>query len=76
MGIDVIAALFLAAMLVNPNQDAAGKGMLGLPIILLLVCAGCAWLLMTRNYRVAALVVSAVPAIITIYILFLTLRKS
>ena len=74
-GIDVIAALFLLVMLVNPNQDAAGKGMIFLPVILLLLFAGAALLLVHRKYHIAALVVSAVPAIISVYVLFLTLKK-
>jgi hypothetical protein len=74
-GIDVIAALFLLAMLLNPNQDAAGKGMIFLPVILLLLFAGAAVLLMNRKYHIAALVVSAVPAIIAVYMLYLTLKK-
>ena len=74
-GIDVIAALFLLAMLVNPNQDAAGRGMIALPIILLLMFAGAALLLMNRKYHIAALIITAVPAIISVYVLFLTLKK-
>jgi len=74
-GIDVISALFLLVMLVNPNQDAAGKGMIFLPVILLLMFAGAAVLLMNRKYQIAALIISAVPAIISLYVLFLTLKK-
>ena len=73
--IDVVAALILMAMLANPNQDAAGKGMIALPILLLLVCAAGAWLLMSRNYRTAAMVISAVPAVVTLYVLFSTLKN-
>ena len=74
-GIDVIAALFLLAMLLNPNQDAAGKGMIFLPVILLLIFAGAALLLVHRKYHIAALIISAVPAILSLYILFLTQKK-
>ena len=74
-GIDVIVAVFLLAMLVNPNQDAAGKGMIFLPVILLLMFAGAAVLLMNRKYQIAALIISAVPAIISLYVLWLTLKK-
>ena len=74
-GIDVISALFLLVMLVNPNQDAAGKGMIFLPVILLLIFSGAALLLVHRKHHIAALVVSAVPAIISVYVLVLTLKK-
>ena len=70
-----MAALFLLAMLLNPNQDAAGKGMILLPVILLLIFSGAALLLVHRKHHIAALVVSAVPAIISVYVLFLTLKK-
>ncbi|MFT3679844.1 MAG: hypothetical protein QM791_06205 [Ferruginibacter sp.] len=75
MGINILVALFLAAMLLNPNQDAAGKGMLFLPIIVLLLFAGGTWLLMNRQYRVSALLLSAIPAMISAYFLFLTIKK-
>ncbi|MBE7169039.1 MAG: hypothetical protein INR73_00520 [Williamsia sp.] len=76
ISIDVVVALFLLGMLANPDQDAAGEAMLLLPVVLLLVCAGGAWLLMSRNHRIAALVTSAVPAIVAVYLLFLTIKKS
>jgi hypothetical protein len=41
----------------------------------LLLFAGAAVLLMNRKYHIAALVVSAVPAIIAVYMLYLTLKK-
>ena len=75
IGINSLIALFLIVQLFNPNQDAAGKGMLGLPIVALLACAGLSWLLMNRNYPVAALLLGVIPAIIAGYILFLMVRN-
>ena len=46
IGIDAIIALFFIVMLFNPKQDAAGKGMLFLPVIVLLACAAGSWWLM------------------------------
>jgi hypothetical protein len=73
--IDAIVALLLVGMLFNPNQDPAGKAFLALPILLMIICAGLAWFLMTRNNRISALMTSAVPAVIAVYFLFLTIRK-
>lgn len=63
-------------MLFNPNQDAAGKGMLFLPILILLACCGGSWLLMKNGYAVAAFLVSAIPALIGMYFLYLSLQNS
>ena len=75
IGINVLVALFLLTMLFDPGQDAAGKGMLGLPVIVLLGMAVLAWWLMQRHYPVAALIVSGIPALIAQYVAFLTLKK-
>ena len=74
IGIDLLVALFLVTLLFNPGQDAAGKGMLGLPIVALLACAGLSWLLMNRDYPVAALLLSGIPAIIAAYGLYMTVK--
>lgn len=75
IGIDTVIALFLIIMLFNPSQDAAGKGMLFLPVIVLLACAAGSWWLMQRQYLVGALLLSAVPAVIAAYVLYLSVRK-
>jgi hypothetical protein len=76
MGVDIAICLFLGYLLISPNQDAAGKGMIGLPLILLLGCVAASWFLLTRNYKVSALIISGVPALIGGYVLYLTLKKS
>ena len=75
IGIDAIIALFFIVMLFNPKQDAAGKGMLFLPVIVLLACAAGSWWLMQRHYAVSALLLSAVPAVVAVYVLYLSVRK-
>lgn len=75
IGINVLLALLLIVMMFNPGQDAAGKGMLGLPILALLACAVLSWVLMNRGYPVAAMLVSGLPALIALYVLWLTVRK-
>lgn len=76
IGIDIAIALFLCYFFFSPNQDAAGKGMLALPVCLLLICTASAWFLLTRNYKIPAIIISAVPAVIAAYILFLSIKKS
>ena len=75
IAINSLTALFILSMFFNPGQDAAGKGMLGLPFLLLLAFAGLGWLLMKRNYPVAALLVNIIPAVISLCIVYLTVRK-
>lgn len=73
--VDLVIAVFLLAILFNANQDAAGKGMIMLPIILLLVFAGGAWFLLCHDYHVAALLVSGIPALIAAYFLYLEFKN-
>ena len=73
---DMVICLFLGYLLISPDQDAAGKGMIGLPLLLLLICVAAAWFLLTRNYKISALIVSGIPALIAGYVLFLTVKKS
>lgn len=75
IGINALAALFLVTVLFNPNQDAAGKSIIALPIIILLVCAAASFFLMNRHYKITAFTISAVPAVIAVYMLFLTMKK-
>ena len=75
MFINAAAALFLLVMLFNPGQDAAGKGMLFLPIIVLFGTAAASWWLKSRGYSIAALLVSGIPAVIALYLLWLELEK-
>ncbi|WP_031529157.1 hypothetical protein [Dyadobacter crusticola] len=69
---DVVAAVFLLITSVTSNQDAAGAGMVLLPAILLIGLAVLSYFLMQKHHNGWALVASGLPAIILLYLLFIS----
>lgn len=74
IGIDCLGAIALLIMTQSSGQDAAGQGMLLLPILLLFIAAAIAWYLLKSNHTQWALVVSGVPALIIVIIAAFTLK--
>jgi hypothetical protein len=73
--IDVLAAIILLFISFSSGQDAAGRAMIVLPIILLLVLAGIGYFLLKSNHSGWALSVSGIPAIVVILILLFTVMQ-
>ena len=73
--VDVLASIALVVASMTSGQDAGGKAMLVLPIILLLLMAVGGYLLQRSNYNGWALTVSGVPAVIVVVILLFTLSQ-
>ncbi|WP_439557593.1 hypothetical protein [Dyadobacter sp.] len=69
---DVAAAVFLLSTSMNSDQDAAGAGMVLLPVILLIGLAVLSYFLMQKHYNGWALVTSGLPAIVLLYLLFIS----
>jgi len=72
MLVDAAAALFLFFTLFSGGQDAAGKGMVFLPILALIACAAAAYFLLGAGYPGWALAVSGVPVIVIAYLAFIS----
>ncbi len=72
MLIDAAAALFLFFSLFSSGQDSAGKGMIFLPILLLIACAAGAYFLLGAGHPGWALTVSGFPVIIIAYLAFIS----
>lgn len=73
--IDALAGIGLFLTSQSPGQDAAGKAMIILPVILLLVLAGIGYFLLKSNHTGWALAVTGTPAAIVILILVFTLLQ-
>ncbi len=76
IAIDVLGAIGLLYMMQSEGQDAAGKAMLVLPILLLFALAIIAYFLLKSNHPNWALGVSGVPAIILIIVTIFTLKNA
>jgi predicted CDP-diglyceride synthetase/phosphatidate cytidylyltransferase len=72
MSVNVGAAVFLFFSMFSNGQDAAGNGMVFLPILLLLVCSAASYFLMQAGHYNWALVISGFPVIILAYLLFIS----
>jgi hypothetical protein len=72
MVINVGAAVFLLFSMLSSGQDAAGEGMVLLPVLLLLGCAAGSYFLMTGGHTNWALAVGGIPVIIIAYMLFIS----
>lgn len=72
MLIDAAAALFLFFSLFSSGQDSAGKGMVFLPILVLIACAAGAYFLLSAGHPGWALTVSGFPVIIIVYLAFIS----
>jgi peptidoglycan biosynthesis protein MviN/MurJ (putative lipid II flippase) len=66
--VDIAAAVFLLISAFSPDQDAAGRGMIFLPIIILVAMVGFAYMLLQNQQHYWALAVSGVPVIVLIYL--------
>lgn len=73
--VDVLASVALVLASMTSGQDAAGKAMLILPIILLLLMAIGAYLLKNANHNGWALTISGIPAVIVVVILLFTFSQ-
>ncbi|KQS30794.1 hypothetical protein [Dyadobacter sp. Leaf189] len=69
---DVAAAVFLLVTSMTSNQDAAGAGMVLLPAILLIGLALLSYFLMQKQHNGWAFVTSGFPALILLYLLFIS----
>ncbi|MGN7888227.1 hypothetical protein [Dyadobacter sp. 22481] len=72
MLIDAAAALFLFFSLFSSGQDSAGKGMVFLPILVLIACAAGAYFLLGAGHSGWALTISGFPVIIIAYLAFIS----
>lgn len=72
IGIDAAAALFLLFSLFSGSQDAAGEGMIFLPILALVGCAIGAYFLMEAGHTGWALTLAGFPVIIIAYLAFIS----
>lgn len=72
MLVDAATALFLFFSLFTSGQDSAGKGMIFLPILLLIACAAGAYFLLGAGHPGWALTVSGLPVIIIAYLAFIS----
>ncbi|WP_342083729.1 hypothetical protein [Dyadobacter sp. OTU695] len=72
MLVDAATALFLFFSLFSSGQDSAGKGMIFLPILLLIACAAGAYFLLGAGHPGWALTVSGLPVIIIAYLAFIS----
>lgn len=70
--IDIAAAVFLLITSMSSDQDAAGRGMVMLPILLLLGLAVLSYYLLQKNALGWSLVVSGLPVIVILYLLFIS----
>lgn len=73
MTINVAAAIFLLYSIFSSEQDSAGKGMVFLPMLLLIGCAVASYYLMQHGHTSWALFVSGFPVIIIAYLLFISI---
>ena len=70
--VDIGAAVFLLVASMSSDQDAAGKGMVMLPILLLIGLAALSYYLVQKNALGWSLVVSGLPVIVILYLLFIS----
>lgn len=73
--VDALAGIFLLFTSFSSGQDAAGRSMIVLPVILLIGLAVSAYFLLKSNHPGWALAVSGIPAIIVILILLFTVTQ-
>lgn len=73
--LDVVAGLALFLAILSSGQDAAGKAMILLPILLLLIFAAVGYFLLKANHYTWAIVITGVPAAIVILILVFTVLQ-
>ena len=70
--VDIAAAVFLLIASMSSDQDAAGKEMVMLPILLLIGLAALSYYLLQKNALGWSLVVSGLPVIVILYLLFIS----
>lgn len=70
--INIVTAIFLLITSMSSDQDAAGRGMVMLPIILLLGLAALSYFLLQRHYLGWSLFTSGLPVIVILYLLFIS----
>jgi hypothetical protein len=66
------SAIFLLFAAFSSDQDAAGRGMVFLPVILLIACAIGSHFLYAAGHPNWALTISGIPVIILAYLLFIS----
>lgn len=69
---DVTAAIFLLIASMSSGQDAAGRGMVYLPVLLLLGLAALSYVLLQRHYMVWSMLASGLPVLVLLYLLFIS----
>jgi hypothetical protein len=75
MIIDIIAGILLFIISTRSGQDAAGRSMLLLPILLLVGLSIVGYFLLKADYKVLALIITGVPAIIVAIVLLITIQQ-
>ena len=75
IGINLLAAIALVFISQGSGQDAAGKSMIVLPVILLLLLSGAGYMLLKGNHPGWAVAVTCIPAAIVVLILVFTLLQ-
>jgi hypothetical protein len=73
--IDMLTILLLIIVSLRGNQDPAGKAMLVLPLLVMAGVAVGAWMLLRHQYVSWAVVVAGIPAVVTLYLLYLSLPR-
>jgi len=70
--IDVATALFFLGVILDPTRDAAGKGMIMLPAVLLLFIVAAGYMLLQKNHLGWAAFLTGLPVIILLYYLLIS----
>lgn len=74
--IDVLTAVVLIFVLLLGKQDPAGHAMLLLPVLIMVAAAAGGWVLLRHQFVGWALVVTGVPAIVALYMLYLSFPRN
>ena len=75
MIIDLLAGIALFVVSNNSNQDAAGRGLMGLPILALIVLPIVGYFLMRADYKVFAIITTGLPAIVVAFAVYITISQ-
>jgi hypothetical protein len=74
--IDALTILLLIIFVLRGNQDAAGRSMLLLPVVCMIGATAGAYKLLVHDYPGWAVVVAGIPAVVALYIAYLSLPRN
>lgn len=75
MIVDMLAGIALFIVSNRTDQDAAGRGMIGLPILALILLPIIGYFLMRADYKIIAMITTGLPAIIVAFVTYITISQ-